>query len=133
MSMPADHARTARSIGGGSAPLGGPAAVQQHDPAAARLVRNELLRQLLRDPHQALAPRHLVPDFPRSDPSLGPKHDEIVEQVGALADHRLALAATKRLVWGGLGSGVEERLAEEARVVSEMCQLIQAWERANDD
>jgi 2-(1,2-epoxy-1,2-dihydrophenyl)acetyl-CoA isomerase len=32
----------------------------------------------------------------------------------------LALAATKRLVWGGLGSGVEERLAEEARVVSEL-------------
>lgn len=32
----------------------------------------------------------------------------------------LALAATKRLVWGGLGAGVEERLAEEARVVSEL-------------
>jgi 2-(1,2-epoxy-1,2-dihydrophenyl)acetyl-CoA isomerase len=32
----------------------------------------------------------------------------------------LALAATKRLVWGGLGSGVEGRLAEEARVVSEL-------------
>lgn len=32
----------------------------------------------------------------------------------------LALAATKRLVWGGLGASVEERLAEEARVVSEL-------------
>lgn len=32
----------------------------------------------------------------------------------------LALAATKRLVWGGLGSGVEERFPEEARVVSEL-------------
>jgi len=32
----------------------------------------------------------------------------------------LSLAATKRLVWGGLGAGVEERLAEEARVVSEL-------------
>ncbi|MFL6024125.1 MAG: enoyl-CoA hydratase/isomerase family protein [Marmoricola sp.] len=32
----------------------------------------------------------------------------------------LALAATKRLVWGGLGSSVEGRLAEEARVVSEL-------------
>lgn len=32
----------------------------------------------------------------------------------------LALAATKRLVWSGLGAGVEERLAEEARIVSEL-------------
>lgn len=32
----------------------------------------------------------------------------------------LALAATKRLVWGGVGAGVEERLSEEARVVSEL-------------
>lgn len=32
----------------------------------------------------------------------------------------LALAATKRLVWGGLGASVEERLSEEARVVSEL-------------
>lgn len=32
----------------------------------------------------------------------------------------LALAATKRLVWDGLGASVEERLGEEARVVSEL-------------
>lgn len=32
----------------------------------------------------------------------------------------LALAATKRLVWDGLDSGVEARLGEEARVVSEL-------------
>ncbi len=32
----------------------------------------------------------------------------------------LALAATKRLVWDGLGSTVAERLPEEARVVSEL-------------
>lgn len=40
----------------------------------------------------------------------------------------LALAATKRLVWGGLGSGVEERLAEEARVVSELSGTADARE-----
>lgn len=32
----------------------------------------------------------------------------------------LALAATKRLVWGGVGASVEERLPEEARTVSEL-------------
>lgn len=32
----------------------------------------------------------------------------------------LAVAATKNLVWGGLGASVEERLGEEARVVSEL-------------
>lgn len=46
---------------------------------------------------------------------------QALELAGVLADMPpLALAATKRLVWGGLGSGVEERLAEEARVVSEL-------------
>lgn len=32
----------------------------------------------------------------------------------------LALAAVKRLVWGGVGASVAERLGEEARVVSEL-------------
>lgn len=32
----------------------------------------------------------------------------------------LATAATKRLVWGGLGASVDQRFAEEARVVSEL-------------
>ena len=46
---------------------------------------------------------------------------EVDELARALAEAPpLALAATKRLVWGGLGSTVEERLAEEARVVSEL-------------
>ncbi|GAB3075168.1 enoyl-CoA hydratase/isomerase family protein [Nocardioides zeae] len=40
----------------------------------------------------------------------------------------LALSATKRLVWGGLGSGVEERLSEEARVVSELSGTADARE-----
>ena len=32
----------------------------------------------------------------------------------------LAVSATKRLVWGGVGASVDERFAEEARVVSEL-------------
>jgi 2-(1,2-epoxy-1,2-dihydrophenyl)acetyl-CoA isomerase len=51
--------------------------------------------------------------------------DELAQAVTDLAvqlaaQPPLALAATKRLVWGGLGSSVEGRLAEEARVVSEL-------------
>lgn len=48
--------------------------------------------------------------------------DKAVDELAAelAAQPPLALAATKRLVWGGLGAGVEERLAEEARVVSEL-------------
>lgn len=43
------------------------------------------------------------------------------ELASTLADQpHLAVAATRHLVWGGLGAGVEERLAEEARVVSEL-------------
>lgn len=40
----------------------------------------------------------------------------------------LALAATKRLVWNGVGAGVEERLGEEARVVSELSGTADARE-----
>ncbi|NKQ54211.1 enoyl-CoA hydratase/isomerase family protein [Amycolatopsis sp. K13G38] len=36
------------------------------------------------------------------------------------ANAPLAMAATKRLVWGGLGGGVEARLPEEARTVAEL-------------
>ncbi|GGN19818.1 enoyl-CoA hydratase/isomerase family protein [Streptomyces fuscichromogenes] len=39
---------------------------------------------------------------------------------GLAAGAPLALAATKRLVWGGVGAGVEERLPEEARTVAEL-------------
>jgi len=44
--------------------------------------------------------------------------DELARQLASLPAQ--ALAATKRLVWGGLGSSVEDRFAEEARVVSEL-------------
>ena len=50
---------------------------------------------------------------------------ELAASVDALAAELaaqppLGLAATKRLVWGGIGSSVEDRFAEEARVVSEL-------------
>ena len=51
-----------------------------------------LLRQLLGQAEQALAPGHLGEDVLRPDAGLGPEHDQIVEQIGAFADHRLAIA-----------------------------------------
>jgi 2-(1,2-epoxy-1,2-dihydrophenyl)acetyl-CoA isomerase len=39
-----------------------------------------------------------------------------------------ALAATKRLVWSGVGAAVEQRLAEEARTVSELSGTADALE-----
>lgn len=39
-----------------------------------------------------------------------------------------ALSATKRLVWSGVGSAVEQRLAEEARTVSELSGTADAIE-----
>ncbi|RHW25713.1 enoyl-CoA hydratase/isomerase family protein [Nocardioides immobilis] len=65
------------------------------------------------DAHQLGIVSRVVPDD---------QLDQAVDSLAAelAAQPPLALAATKRLVWGGLGSGVEERLAEEARVVSEL-------------
>ncbi|AFS12083.1 hypothetical protein JHV666_33730 [Mycobacterium avium subsp. hominissuis] len=40
----------------------------------------------------------------------------------------LALSATKRLVWAGVGAPVEGRLAEEARIVSELSGTADAVE-----
>ena len=53
-----------------------------------------------------------------ADASLGPRARELA---GALAESApLALAATKRLVWGGVGATLAERLPEEARTVAEL-------------
>jgi len=40
----------------------------------------------------------------------------------------LALSATKRLVWNGVGASVEQRLAEESRTVSELSGTADALE-----
>jgi 2-(1,2-epoxy-1,2-dihydrophenyl)acetyl-CoA isomerase len=55
----------------------------------------------------------VVPDGALIDDAL-----LLARQLGAGATR--ALAAAKRLVWDGLGSGVEARLPEEARMVAEL-------------
>jgi 2-(1,2-epoxy-1,2-dihydrophenyl)acetyl-CoA isomerase len=55
--------------------------------------------------------------------------DEVLTLARSLADQApLALAATKRLVWQGLGAPVDARLAEEARTVSELSGTADARE-----
>ena len=44
------------------------------------------------------------------------------------ASPTLALSATKRLVWNGVGASVEQRLAEESRTVSELSGTADALE-----
>jgi 2-(1,2-epoxy-1,2-dihydrophenyl)acetyl-CoA isomerase len=60
------------------------------------------------------------------DELLTARADEIAEQLVALPP--LALSATKRLVWSGLGAPVESRLAEESRTVSELSGTADALE-----
>lgn len=52
------------------------------------------------------------------DDALEERLAQIGAEIAALAP--AAVAATKRLVWDGLGASVEERLGEEARVVSQL-------------
>ncbi len=60
------------------------------------------------------------------DSGLAARVDELAAELAASAP--LALAATKRLVWGGVGAGVHERLPEEARTVSELSGTADARE-----
>jgi 2-(1,2-epoxy-1,2-dihydrophenyl)acetyl-CoA isomerase len=52
------------------------------------------------------------------DDQLGPRASQLASALAESAP--LALAATKRLVWGGVGATVAERLPEEARTVAEL-------------
>ncbi len=52
------------------------------------------------------------------DGQLGPRAGQLASALARSAP--LALAATKRLVWGGVGATVAERLPEEARAVCEL-------------
>ncbi|MGV9711046.1 enoyl-CoA hydratase/isomerase family protein [Gordonia sp. NPDC003424] len=52
------------------------------------------------------------------DDTLTDRIGELARQLADMAP--LAVAATKRLVWDGIGSPIEARLGEEARVVSEL-------------
>jgi 2-(1,2-epoxy-1,2-dihydrophenyl)acetyl-CoA isomerase len=60
------------------------------------------------------------------DDELTSRTTEIATTLAALPT--LALSATKRLVWSGVGASVEQRLAEEARTVSELSGTADALE-----
>jgi 2-(1,2-epoxy-1,2-dihydrophenyl)acetyl-CoA isomerase len=53
-----------------------------------------------------------------AEESLSMRSEEIASTLATLPT--LALSATKRLVWNGIGASVEQRLAEESRTVSEL-------------
>lgn len=61
-----------------------------------------------------------------ADDALTARVTEIAASLTALPTR--ALSATKRLVWSGLGASVEQRLAEEARTVSELSGTADALE-----
>src|SRR5439155_16482270 len=61
-----------------------------------------------------------------ADDALQSRAEEIAEQLVELPTQ--ALSASKRLVWSGVGASVEQRLAEEARTVSELSGTADALE-----
>ncbi|MCX2929994.1 enoyl-CoA hydratase/isomerase family protein [Mycobacterium sp. CVI_P3] len=60
------------------------------------------------------------------DDALTARAEEIATELAQLPT--AALSATKRLVWSGVGQSVEQRLAEEARTVSELSGTADALE-----
>lgn len=60
------------------------------------------------------------------DDELGARTSELAASLARSAP--LALAATKRLLWGGVGATLEERLPEEARTVAELSGTADARE-----
>src|SRR6516162_9659529 len=78
----------APAIGGASAPLAHPTAVERDDLAPRRSVGalprrsvSALLGKFLGNPQQLLAALHLHPDVLGMDAGFDPKHREIVEEV----------------------------------------------------
>jgi 2-(1,2-epoxy-1,2-dihydrophenyl)acetyl-CoA isomerase len=61
-----------------------------------------------------------------ADSELIPRATEVATSLTGLPTQ--ALSATKRLVWSGVGASVEQRLAEEARTVSELSGTADALE-----
>jgi 2-(1,2-epoxy-1,2-dihydrophenyl)acetyl-CoA isomerase len=61
-----------------------------------------------------------------ADSDLELAADQLADELAAGATQ--ALAATKRLIWDGLGASVEARLGEEARTVSELSGTADARE-----
>ena len=60
------------------------------------------------------------------DAELFSRAEQVATELAAMPPR--ALSATKRLVWSGLGASVEQRLAEEARTVSELSGTADALE-----
>lgn len=60
------------------------------------------------------------------DDDLVTRAETIAEELAAMPT--LALSATKRLVWSGVGASIEERLPEESRTVSELSGTADALE-----
>ncbi|KAA0120535.1 enoyl-CoA hydratase/isomerase family protein [Mycolicibacterium sp. P9-22] len=60
------------------------------------------------------------------DDDLITRAETIAEELAAMPT--LALSATKRLVWSGVGASIEERLPEESRTVSELSGTADALE-----
>lgn len=60
------------------------------------------------------------------DDDLLSRAEQLATELAAMPAR--ALAATKRLVWSGLGASVEQRLAEEAHTVSELSGTADALE-----
>src|SRR5262245_21589967 len=89
----------APAIGGASAPLAHPAAVERDDLAPRRSVGalprrsvSALLGKLLGNPQQPLPALHLHPHALGMNAGGDPKHREIVEKVGAFAHHGIVIA-----------------------------------------
>lgn len=61
-----------------------------------------------------------------ADDELPRRAEELASQLVELPTQ--ALSASKRLVWSGIGASVEQRLAEEARTVSELSGTTDALE-----
>jgi 2-(1,2-epoxy-1,2-dihydrophenyl)acetyl-CoA isomerase len=61
-----------------------------------------------------------------ADDALHTRVEDIATTLAGLPT--LALSATKRLVWNGVGASVEQRLAEESRTVSELSGTADALE-----
>ena len=61
-----------------------------------------------------------------ADDELQSRAEELASQLVELPTQ--ALSASKRLVWNGIGASVEQRLAEEARTVSELSGTTDALE-----
>jgi 2-(1,2-epoxy-1,2-dihydrophenyl)acetyl-CoA isomerase len=88
----------------------------------------QALRILLTNPTldaQEAAAIGLITDVVDDD-ALSSEAARIADDLAAMPP--LALSATKRLVWAGVGAAVEARLAEESRVVSELSGTADALE-----